>query len=589
MYSRLLTAAPLLAASALALPHGHEQRFDYIVVGGGTSGLVVANRLSELKNISVAVIEAGGSVYNNVNVTNPNGYGLAFGSEIDWAYETVDQTYAGGKPQTLRAGKALGGTSTINGLAYTRAQDVQIDAWEQVGNKGWNWNELFKYYLKSEGVEAPTEQQIADGVTYNPEFHGTTGPLKVGWKSELVNSTVTDLVKDTWSNLGVQHNRDIAGGDMTGFNVFPSTLDTQLNVREDAARAYYFPYQNRTNYNVFLNTEAKKLIWAEDEAGEAVASGVEVVSSNGQTRTIHANKEVILSAGALMSSVLLELSGVGNPDILKAAGVPAKVELKSVGESLQDQTNNEYTGTATKSFDGTSVFVAYPNVEDILKNQTAAVALDVKKKLAKYSRETSKNSVDNVISTELVSSAFDVQYDLIFKHKVPLAEVLVTPSDTSFTVEFWSLLPFSRGNIHITSANSSSAKINPNYFQLDWDATEQVGTAKLIREFFQTAPLNQYFAGETSPGYDVIPKNATDSQWADWIKSGYRSNFHPVGTTSMLPKERGGVVDTNLKVYGTKNVRVVDAGVLPFQVCGHLVSTLYAVAEKAADIIKASA
>lgn len=115
MYSRLLTAAPLLAASALALPHGHEQRFDYVVVGGGTSGLVVANRLSELKNVSVAVIEAGGSVYNNVNVTNPNGYGLAFGSEIDWAYETVDQTYAGGKPQTLRAGKALGGTSTING------------------------------------------------------------------------------------------------------------------------------------------------------------------------------------------------------------------------------------------------------------------------------------------------------------------------------------------------------------------------------------------------------------------------------------------------------------------------------------------
>ncbi|KAL0938637.1 Glucose oxidase 2 [Colletotrichum truncatum] len=581
-----IISLPLLAGTALAYPAASSQKFDYVIIGGGTSGLVVANRLSELKNVTVAVIEAGGSVYDNANVTDLAGYGKAFGTSIDYAYETVGQKYGGNKTQTLRAGKALGGTSTINGMAYTRAQDVQIDIWERLGNEGWNWENLLKYYKKSETLQPPTANQIADGVTYVPEQHGSTGPLKVGWKPGMVDMSFVEALNQTYNAVGVPGLQDIAGGDMVGWNIYPATIDTGLQVREDAARAYYFPYQNRTNLRIFLNTEAQRLVWA--NGTEATASGVLVKDKTGATRTIYANKEVILSAGSLRSPLLLEKSGVGNPDILKAAGVQTKVKLPTVGENLQDQMNNGLAQTSSKNFTGVTTFVSYPNVDDVFANQTGTLAADIKSKLSQWASQVSEYT-NGIVTEEQLNKFFEIQYDLIFTDKVPLAEILITPSGSSFSTEYWALLPFARGNIHIANANSSSAKINPNYFMMDWDMTEQIGTAKFIRQLYKTAPLSQYFASETKPGLTAIPEDASDNVWSKWVLDNYRSNFHPVGTTAMMSKELGGVVDGNLKVYGTTNVRVVDAGILPFQVCGHLVSTLYAIAEKASDLIKASA
>ncbi|TDZ18956.1 Glucose oxidase [Colletotrichum orbiculare MAFF 240422] len=586
---RSLISLPLFAAAALSYPTASNDRFDYVIVGGGTSGLVVANRLSELKNVTVAVIEAGGSVYDNANVTDLGGYGKAFDTSIDYAYETVGQKYGGNKTQTLRAGKALGGTSTINGMAYTRAQSAQVDIWEKLGNDGWNWDNLLEYYKKSETLERPTAEQAAHGATFIPEQHGTSGPLKVGWKPNMVEHSFVDVLNQTYSSVGVPALQDIAGGDMVGWNIYPATVDTTLQVREDAARAYYFPYQNRTNIRVFLYTEAQKLVWSNSSStADATASGVLVKDATGAVRTIHANKEVILSAGSLRSPLLLEQSGVGNPSILKAAGIDPKVVLPTVGENLQDQMNNGLAQTSTKNFTGATTFVAYPNVDDVFADRTAALAADVKRKLPRWARQTSERT-NGAVTTRQLAAFFDMQYDLIFTSKVPLAEILVTPAAGAFSTEYWALLPFARGNIHVRRAGSSAARIDPNYFMMDWDMTEQVGTAKFIRRLYDTAPLSEYFAGETKPGLDVVAEDAEDDVWSRWITENYRSNFHPVGTTAMMSRELGGVVDANLKVYGTSNVRVVDAGILPFQVCGHLVSTLYAVAEKASDIIKASA
>ncbi|CAI7667780.1 unnamed protein product [Penicillium pancosmium] len=560
-------------------------QYDFVIVGGGTSGLVVANRLSEMSDVTVAVIEAGDSVLNNSNVTSVTGYGRSFGTAIDWQYQTEDQKYAGGSKQIMRAGKAIGGTSTINGMSYTRAQNVQIDSWESLGNKGWNWQSLFPYYMKSEGFQVPTQDQISFGADYYSDYHGEHGPMKVGWPKFLTNSTVLPALDESFNHLGVPYNRDVNGGLMVGLTSHPNTIDSEANVRHDAARAYYWPYQSRPNLKIISNTHANRIIWGNDSDGDAVAIGVEVNNINGK-QIIHASKEVILSAGSLKSPVLLELSGIGNPDILSKHDIPVKVNISAVGENLQDQTNNGLSYEGKEFWLGSPTFSALPSADQLYGENFYTVASNVNSSLADYA-ETIANSSNGALKASNLLAVFEVQWDLIFRSKVPFAEIVFLPIAHTFSVEYWPLLPFSRGSIHIKSADASEpAAINPNYFMFEQDLTTQSDVAWYIRKVFGTLPLADLVGDERSPGLEHVPENASDSTWNSWVKANYRSNFHPVGTASMLPRNKGGVVNADLKVYGTKNVRVIDASVLPYQLCGHLTSTLYAVAERASDLIK---
>ncbi|PQE31452.1 GMC oxidoreductase protein [Rutstroemia sp. NJR-2017a WRK4] len=583
---------PTLALASVAVARNiprSNPTYDYVVVGAGTSGLVIANRLSEL-NVTVAVIEAGDSQLNNVNVSNPMGYGLAFGTEIDWAYQTTGQAYAGNTTQTMRAGKAIGGTSTINGMAYTRAEDIQIDAWETIGNDGWNWENLLPYYKKSQNLEAPATAQVEAGITYNPSVNALGGPLKTGWLNAADTTDFHNILNETYSTLNVSWNEDVNGGKMVGYNRYPATYDKELNVRFDAGRAYYYPIANRTNLHLYPNTFAQRITWKSGEKTPK-ANGVEVLAVNSTSPyTIQANKEVILSAGSLASPLILELSGIGNPTVLNKYNISVVVDLPTVGENLQDQTN---TGLGYKSVQnntyGAGDFVTYPTASQVFGDRLSNISSQVWNDLPSYAARVAAASGKVTKASDLLQH-FKLQYDLIFSetHPIPIAEILVTPSSTSFSTEYWSLLPFARGNIHITSAvPGTPAAINPNYYMLDWDIVGQIGVAQFIRELYSTAPFSSLIGEETKPGLDKVPANASVEQWFEWNKGVYRSNFHPVATAAMMPKEAGGVVDSKLKVYGTSNVRVIDASVLPFQVCGHLVSTLYAVAERAADLIKA--
>ncbi|KKA20115.1 Glucose oxidase [Rasamsonia emersonii CBS 393.64] len=564
--------AVLSLASAAPLCQTASSSYDYIVVGGGTSGLVVANRLSENPNVSVLVIEAGDSVYNNANVTNVNGYGLAFGTPIDWQYQSTNQTYAGNTRQTLRAGKALGGTSTINGMAYTRAQDVQIDAWAAIGNDGWDWSSLWPYYLKSEAFTAPNQTQRAAGASYNPAYHGVTGPLHVGF-IEMQPNNLSSILNQTYQALGVPWTEDVNGGKMRGYNFFPSTVDDAADVREDAARAYYYPFESRPNLRVMLNTLANRIVWKnETSGGNVTADGVEVTPLNGTVCRIQANNEVILSAGSLRSPGILELSGVGNPSILNKYNIPVKVNLPTVGENMQDQMYNDASAEGYSAIAGTKS-VAYPSVTDLFGNRTSAVAASVQNQLAQYAEAAANQSQGTMKASDL-QRLFQIQYDLIFKQEVPIAEIITYPTGNTLAAGYWGLLPFARGSVHIASADPTvQPVINPNYFMFDWDVQQQIGTAKFIRNLYKTAPLSSLVKNETEPG-SAVPEGASDSVWEAWLKETYRSNFHPVGTAAIMPRSIGGVVDERLRVYGTANVRVVDASVLPFQICGHLTSTL---------------
>lgn len=403
-------------------------------------------------------------------------------------------------------------------MSYTRAQKVQIDAWERVGNKGWNWNNLFTYYKKSEEFQVPTSEQVAHGADYYIAYHGEHGPLKVGWPRAMTNSSALPNVDETFQQLGLPYNRDCNGGSMVGLTVHPNTVDSEANVRHDAARAYYWPYQNRPNLKLLSNTSANKIIWASNSSSEAVAIGVEVTGVNG-VETIYASKEVILSAGSLKSPMLLELSGIGNPEILRQLDIPIQVNLSTVGENLQDQTNNGFSYEGNEFWLGSPTFSVLPSAGHIFGDNILAVASLVNSSLAEYAKKVSERS-NGAVQEANVLAAFQLQHDLIFKSQVPYAEIVLLPIGNSFHSEYWPLLPFSRGSVHIKSTNGSQPpSINPNYFMFGQDLKAHADVGRYIRKAFSTAPLSNLVGEELAPGQNDVPENASDSIWEDWVKS----------------------------------------------------------------------
>ncbi|CAD0084772.1 unnamed protein product [Aureobasidium vineae] len=198
-------------------------------------------------------------------------------------------------------------------MAYLRAQAAQIDAWEHLGNDGWNWESLLPHYKQSEHFQIPTEEQCAAGATYDIAVHGMTGPLKTGWDDNILGANVTSLINATYTSLGLPYIEEVNGGNMRGFIRYPATVDRELNIREDAARAYYLPIENRTNLDLYTNSVVQRMTWDKESSdSKPRANGVQFTDASGNQKTVSAKKEVILSAGALRSPLILELSGIGN-------------------------------------------------------------------------------------------------------------------------------------------------------------------------------------------------------------------------------------------------------------------------------------
>ncbi|KAK5123910.1 hypothetical protein LTR85_002106 [Meristemomyces frigidus] len=473
-------------------------------------------------------------------------------------------------------------------MTYLRAETSQIDAWANLGNNI-TWDSLFPYFKKSEYFQVPTQAQSQKGASYEPDNHGFVGPLAVGWPDEMVGNNFSAILNSTFDSIGLPWNGDPNNGSMRGYNVFPWTIDRSLNVREDAARAYYYPFSLRPNLDVYLNAFVERLTWeAVSHESQPFASGVVCKHSSGKEQQLSAKKEVILSAGSLRSPLILELSGVGNPKVLEKFGIEVKVNLPFVGENLLDQTTVDTTYNATENFPGDGGFVSYFNVDDVFGNNSKTIADEIKQAIPAYAKAIVAAS-GNITDLSAVEKLLNVQHKIIFEDKAVISEILVNrPKEESSILEYWGLMPVSRGGIHINSSNASApAAIQPNYFMLDWDVKQLVGTAQKARSIANTAPLSNFLSAETLPGLATVPANSSNEIWTDWLKSAYRSNFHYVSTAAMLSQELGGVVDSDHLVYGTANVRVVDASVVPFQVSGHLTSTLYALAERAADVIKA--
>ncbi|TLD30840.1 hypothetical protein PspLS_01796 [Pyricularia sp. CBS 133598] len=597
----------LQAGPCLAVTAANAQVFDYVIVGGGTAGLVVANRLSEKPNVRVAVIEPGGDERNNPNVTLVTGYlnMSAFDTPIDWAYKTVPQVGINGEPQTYHQGKAIGGTSAINAMSYIRGNKADIDAWETLGNPGWNWDTLYPYSLGAENFSIPGPGLQESGVTFNPTFHGVSGPIRTGWGNDFSNLTLTPTIRDAWEELGLPSNLDTGGGNNHGVSTNPLTAQAgPPDIRWDAARAYWYPVEDRPNLTIIKGT-VWRLIWKDGDAttgfeGAVSATGVEYLDQDGHVVILSAAKEVILSAGSLRTPLVLESSGIGNPGILKDLGIPIVVDLPGVGENLQEQGNNRVVYSTAAGITGVGISQTWASPADIFGSDLADIANRTRGELPGWADQIVSASADSgaLLNRTAVEAVLQAQHHLVFGDAAAVGDattltefVTMALGTGALLVSHWTLFPFSRGSVHLSSADVSridEPRIDPRLNLVEFDITAQIQGAKLGAQLSKTGPLSGLVSGRIQPSPDVLPENATDDQWREFIRTTSGIAYHNIGTASMMSMDLGGVVDPELRVYGTANVRVVDMSIIPMQLTGHPVAMLYAVAERAADIIKRS-
>ena len=600
--------------------------FDFVIAGGGTAGLTLAARLTEVPTISVAVLEAGVDRSSDLNVLAPGLLTALYGNEdYDWIYETTPQVHANNRVIGHPRGKQLGGSSAINYLAYTHASQQNIDDWGALGNEGWNWSAIAPYYKKSENWTAPSARVASDlNTSYIvPSLHGQDGEIR----NTFPNTAYTALDEAwprTYDALELGVTSDPKDGLALGGYTILTNLDTTSNTRSYAATAYLNPIKDRSNLKVFTSAIVEKInLSAATKKNPARATGV-TYSLNGTRKTITAKSEVLLSAGSFGSPQILELSGIGSAAVLEAAGVTPVVVNEYVGENLQDHAYMPL---------GFEVVSGIPTLDDLVDENVFNAAyeqylVNATGQLASVALGGALLSVDQILPEDESLGQFmavvegtmgnisalpvgqQEQYQLITRILNSPSEAAVqhmnsaagmNPELANNTTKlfssptpgnFFTILgvlehPFSRGSVHITSSNASvHPAIDPRYLSHEADVEVLTRIALWIQDVLAvTPPLTNLLKGNGTVLQPVY-RHLTPANVRDEVRRLVQSEYHPSGTCAMLPKAKGGVVDSSLKVYGVDGLRVVDASIFPMLPRANLQTLVYAVAERAADLVK---
>ncbi|KAM7194147.1 hypothetical protein V8F20_008067 [Naviculisporaceae sp. PSN 640] len=586
--------------------------FDFLIVGGGTAGLVLAARLSAAHvGFVVGVIEAGGVAIGDDLVDWPGIAGKALGNnDLDWQFETVPQEGLSGRVVPWGRGKVLGGSSALNFMTWNRAAKGDYDDWEALGNPGWGWDGLLPFFKKSEHFHIPNSPtQQAAKVALHEGVVGLDGPVHVSYPNEYTASH--GFWHETLNAAGIETNNAHLAGSNIGCWTSAVSVDPTTGTRSYAARAYYLPNSARPNLVVLTHAQVQEIILSEND-GAWEAKGVRFTDRDGIEHSVFATKEVILSAGSIQSPQILELSGIGSRDVLSAAGIPVKVENPNVGENLQDHmttsilfevdpslpnpddlkdesvlaaATKEYTDSRTGPLTVLPVSMSYIPISKCVPPEVLSSLVPA---------DSNPNAVNDLhqqrfTSSKGQSSLGHMEFIFELGNWSPEMEFSSPPKSGN---KYGSLLqilqyPFSRGSIHITCDRKLS--INPGYYsgprgQLDLEIT--LHAHRLGEKICSTPPLSNIIRKQVSPTPEA---SQDDDKLREWIKSVMVTDWHPVGTCAMIGgadgREKGGVVDERLRVYGVKNLRVVDASIMPIQISAHLQATVYAIGEKGAALI----
>ena len=592
----------LFATVAAAAPKACADVYDYIVVGGGTAGTAVASRLSlGLPAAKILLIEAGPDATGELRIDVPGKRGTALNSEYDWNFTSIPQEAAGERAFAYARGRVLGGSSALNLMTYDRAAAAEYDAWEALGNEGWNWENMIAAMMKSETFTGKNTD------TYGEAGVGDSGPVQA-----VINRyipTHQDAYIPTMSGLGLRHNLESLGGDPLGVMLQPSSIDHVPWNRSTSASAY-LPIAG-ANLRVMPDTIVRK-INLEAKDGAHVATGVTLADGT----VIRANAEVILSAGAIQSPGLLENSGVGQKAVLEAAGVTPLVELQGVGENFQDhmrimaiyELRDNYT-----SFDKLTIDPEYAAEQLDLWKQNKLSAYDYtgsgyafltwpevttseeeNAELTALAQEAAKADphVVNEMKLKLLEDASVPQMEMIFSDGYAGSSGYPKKDSPDFGKQFFTLIsalqhPMSRGTVHIDPADpAGKPAIDPRFFSNEHDVRAMMAMLTYARKAANSGSMADLWVDEFEPGLE----KTSEEEIRQFVLDTTLSIFHPMGTCAMLPKEDEGVVDSDLKVYGVSNLRVVDASIIPMLISAHIQTAVYGIAEIAAEkIIKAAA
>lgn len=527
-----------------------SDNFTYIIVGGGTAGCVLANRLSANPSNSVLLLEAGARD-TNPWIHIPVGYFKTMHNpKTDWCYQTEPDPGLNHRSISWPRGKVLGGSSSINGLLYLRGQKEDYDDWQSAGNPGWSYRDMLPYFIKCEHQERGAD-----------EFHGQNGMLKVS--DMRVKRGVGDAFVRGATEIGIPFNHDFNGASQEGVGYFQ--LTAWKGRRCSASVGYLKPAKKRPNLKVITNALTRRILFDGNRA-----SGIEYQQGE-KHRISNADCEVILSAGAINSPQLLMLSGIGDPNHLQEFQIPVLRNLPGVGENLHDhlQIRSVYS-------------CSVKTLNDEIRNPFYNVLIGLQYILYRTGPMTMAASQIGIFTrSQPHIGRADIQF-----HFQPLSSDSPGKGVHDFsgiTSSVTQLRPTSRGHLRLKSSNPQDlVAIHPNYLATEEDQVTTVNAMKVSRRIATSEAMSAFIEKEVLPGDDV----QTDEELLDCARNIGETIYHPVSTCKMGPKvDSMAVVDARLRVHGLENLRVVDGSIMPIITSGNTNAPVFAIAEKAADMI----